>query len=189
MGFAVPYPSHTRPLQSARQRLLPAPCRPAASRGRWRRCRHGVRGVARDHHLGLGIDVDALAVDAARHVGAVGVVGDPPLIAVGGARQGGVAGRLEFFGIAAARDVLDHLRGHDLAAVEAAVMCAWSRRSGRDLASVVERPPPPLSVPMRSDVIMRVFLRPHGLPDAFGEKIGQRQCRWRACRSRRARRC
>ncbi len=84
--------------------------------------RDRVRGVAHDHHPGLRVDVDALAVHAARHVGAVVVVRHPPHVAVAPALQQRVAALDEGGLVAAAADVFDGGLGHDLPAFHAAVV-------------------------------------------------------------------
>ncbi len=132
-----------------------------------------MRGIAGDHHLGLRIDIDALAVNAPCHIGAVRIVAHPPLVPVRGAGQRGVAGGLEFFGIAAARDILDHRRRHDLAAVETAVIAHGLAEAGQ----IAQRGRQAAAAALGADavdMIVRIFLRAHRRPDPVGQQLGQR---------------
>ena len=83
-------------LEMLEERDLPVP-EPGPGQVQRRRieveiARQRVRGKARDDHFRSRIDVDRLAVDAARTVCPVGIVADPPLAAIGPAGKQLVAG-------------------------------------------------------------------------------------------------
>ncbi|MFM2085904.1 MAG: hypothetical protein RLZZ237_773 [Pseudomonadota bacterium] len=78
--------------------------------------------VAHDDHFRCRIDVDALAIHAARHIGAVVVMRDPPHVAVAPSLQQIVAALGEQLLVAATADIVDGRFRHDLPALVAAIV-------------------------------------------------------------------
>ena len=81
-----------------------------------------VRREAGNDHLCRGIDVDRLAMHAARHEGPVFVVCDPPHSTITPAFQGRIPALFEGFLVAAAADAVDRLLRYEALAAGHAVV-------------------------------------------------------------------
>jgi predicted Rdx family selenoprotein len=98
---------------------------------KWVLAASAVGAQTGDHHFGGAVDVDRLAMAAARGKGAEGVVCDPPHVAAGPARQTeAVATLSKRLAAALELDVVDPRNGHHLLTIELATQAHHFAKAG-----------------------------------------------------------
>src|SRR5690349_24327369 len=125
-----------------------------------------MRGVAHDYHLGPRIDVNRLAMDTARHIGAMRIVAHPPLIAVRPAGQCCVTSRGKLFGVTAPGDVVHHAGRYDLAAIAMTAISHQFAKPGEVTQGRIQTSTAAFDA-QTVDGVVGVLLRLHRLPNAL----------------------